>query len=864
MDILKKDGFGTIFKSIGILILVLAVTLMGLTTYTIRKSFPQENGKIVIPGLEGEVKVLRDEWGIPQVYAASEHDLFIAQGYVTAQDRFWQMDFWRHIGSGRLSEMFGVSQLEKDKFLRTMGWKKLAEQEFAEILDDSTKANLQAYAEGVNAYLETHKGSALSLEYAVLKLLNRDYLPEPWQPIHSILWGKVMAYDLSTNLGDEIERTILLKSFPKSRVDELFPDYPQDFPVILPDFKLAAKEAKQTQEDIENIQNIQNLNSLNSLALKNIIPELKSIATNISGIEEILGATGMGVGSNSWVISGKRTATGKPILADDPHLAVQMPSIWYEIGLHCNLTTNLAANCPYNVNGFSFAGVPGIIVGHNNRIAWGVTNVMSDTMDLYIEKINPQNPNQYEVDGKWVDMQLIKEEIKVASQEPVSQIVRYTKHGPILSDVFSPLQKFDENSSVQIPVQIPNNYAVALRWNALEPSTLIAATQEINRAQNWQDFRTAASKFDTAAQNLIYADIDGNIGYQMPGKTPIRKKGDGRYPVPGWNNQYEWQEYIDFEKLPHSFNPQQGYIITANNAVVDESYPYVITKDWVHGYRAERINEIISNTKSPLKLSDIELIQADNLDLNARDLIPILKSISFDDSRVENARQLLLNWDFKLKVESPESAIFETFWKKLLILTFNDELPSDYHPDGSDRWYAVVNNLIAEPNNLWWDNRNTSELENRDEMFKLALTQAVDELEKNLGSNPENWNWGKLHQINFRNVTLGKSGVFLIEKLFNRGTYQVAGDGETVNANRWKANQSSFEVTHIPSFRMILDLGKFDNSQAIHSTGQSGHAFSRHYTDMIEPWRNVKYHSMLWEDEKIDEKAKSTLLLVPS
>ena len=847
MNILKKDGFGAVFRNIAILIIVLVITLTGLTTYTVRKSFPQENGSIAIPGLEAEVKVLRDEWGIAQVYAASDHDLFLAQGYVTAQDRFWQMDFWRHIGSGRLSEMFGESQLEKDRFLRTMGWKKIAEQEFAETLDDSTKANLQAYAEGVNAYLETHQGSALSLEYAVLKLLNRDYSPEPWQPIHSILWGKVMAYDLSTNLGDEIERTILLKSFPKSRVDELFPDYPQDFPVILPEFKLAEK----TQEDVENTS----LPSL--LALKDITPELKSIATNVSGIEEILGATGMGVGSNSWVISGKRTATGKPILADDPHLAVQMPSIWYEIGLHC--TTDNTANCPYNVTGFSFAGVPGIIVGHNNRIAWGVTNVMSDTMDLYIEKINPQNPNQYEMNGKWVDMQLVKEEIKVASQEPVNQIVRYTRHGPIISDVFSPLQKFDENSSVEIP----KNYAVSLRWNALEPSRLNAAMQEINRAQNWQDFRTAASKFDIAAQNLIYADVDGNIGYQMPGKTPIRKKGDGRYPVPGWNNQYDWQGYIDFEELPHSFNPQQGYIITANNAVVDESYPYIITKDWVRGYRAKRINEIISNTKSPLSLADIELIQADNLDLNARDLMPIIQSMTFDNPVIENARQLLLNWDFKLEIKSPESAIFETFWKKLLTLTFNDELPSDYRPDGSDRWYAVVKNLAAQPNNLWWDNRNTPELEDRDEIFKLAFVEAVDELENSFGSNIEKWNWGKLHQINFRNVTLGKSGVFLIEKLFNRGTYQAAGDGETVNANRWKANQSSFEVTHIPSFRMILDLAKFENSQAIHSTGQSGHAFNNHYTDMIEPWRNVEYHSMLWGDEKIDEKAESTLLLIP-
>ncbi len=847
MDNLEKSGFRAVFRNIVILILVLLVTLAGLTTYTVRKTFPQENGAIAIPGLENEVKVQRDEWGIPQIYAASNHDLFLAQGYVHAQDRFWQMDFWRHIGTGQLSEMFGSSQLEKDRFLRTMGWKKIAQQEFA-TLDVSTKANLQAYAEGVNAYLANRQGSALSLEYAVLKLLNREYRPQPWQPIHSILWGKVMAYDLSTNLGDEIERTILLKSFPKERVDELFPLYPQNLPVIVPEFKVAKKAVNPTQEDI------------NLVALKQITPSLKSIASNVIAMEEILGATGMGVGSNSWTISGKRTATGKPILADDPHLSVQMPSIWYELGLHCiSINDSINKNCPYNVTGFTFAGVPGVIIGHNNRIAWGVTNVMSDTMDLYVEKINPENPNQYEVNGKWVDMQLVKEEIQVAGDESVNQIVRYTKHGPILSDVVPALEKFGENSSVKIPT----NYAVSLRWTALEPSTLITALQEINRAQNWQEFRAAGSKFDIAAQNLVYADVDGNIGYQMPGRTPIRKQGDGRYPVPGWNNKYEWQGYIDFEELPHSFNPARGYIITANNAVVDESYPYVITKDWVRGYRAKRIEEMISNPEGLLTLADIESIQGDTLDINARDLMPILKSISFDDLRIENARQLLLNWDFQLKIESPASAIFETFWKNLLAMTFNDELPQDYHPDGSDRWYAVIKNLVEQPNNLWWDDRNTAEVENRDRIFKQALVEAVNELENTFGSNPEKWTWGKLHKINFRNVTLGKSGVTAIERLFNRGTYQTAGDGETINANRWKANKSSFEVTHIPSLRMIVDLASFDNSQAIHSTGQSGHAFNRHYTDMIEPWRNIQYHSMPWEDN-INEKAESTLFLMPS
>lgn len=835
--------FRKVLRNSAISILILSLTLAGLTIYAVRASFPQESGKVIIPGLESEVKVQRDKWGIPQIYAFSEHDLYLAQGYIHAQDRFWQMDFWRHIGSGTLSEMFGKSQLDKDEFLRTMGWQRIAQQEFA-TLDSRTKANLQAYADGVNKYLQNHQGSALSLEYAVLKFLNRDYSPEPWQPIHSLTWGKVMAYDLGQNMNKEIERMILLTSLTQARVDELFPPYPQNSPIILPNFRLSKKEDKPdliTNTDIN---------------IEAIIPSLQNIANRITAIEEILGPTGTGIGSNSWVISGKRTATGKPIVANDPHLAVQIPSIWYEVGLHC---VDTSKNCFQNVTGFSFAGVPGVIVGHNNRIAWGVTNVISDTMDLYIEKINPENPNQYEVNGKWVDMQLVKEEIRVANSAPVNQTVRYTKHGPIISDVLPKLQKLPNTALVKLPAQ----YAISLRWTALQPSQLMDSFQAINRAQSWQEFRTAASKFDIAAQNLVYADIDGNIGYQMPGKVPIRKKGDGRYPVPGWNDEHEWLGYIDFEDLPNSLNPPSGYIFTANNAVVDDNYPYVITKDWVYGYRAKRIEEMISNANRPLTLADMKLIQGDNLNLNARYLLPILKSISFDGYRYQNARQLLMNWDLQLTMNSPVSTVFETFWQKMLALTFHDELPSDYYPDGDDRWYIAIEKLASQPNNLWWDNRRTPNIENRDEIFKQAFIQAIDELTNTFGDNPEKWTWGKLHQVNFRNGSLGKSGVAIIEKLFNRGTYATAGNGETVNANRWRADKSSFEVTDIPSFRMIIDLGNFENSLAIHSTGQSGHAFHRHYIDMVESWRHIQYHSLLWGSDNIARNTESTLLLTP-
>ncbi|MEH2181593.1 penicillin acylase family protein [Nostoc sp.] len=830
-----------------IFLLVLGLLLVGFVTYTVRQSFPQESGTIQLPELKAEVSVQRDKWGVPHIYAANSHDLFMAQGYIHAQDRFWQMDFWRHIGSGRLSEMFGSSQVDTDKYLRTMGWARVAQQEILE-MNAEMKAYLEAYADGVNAYLAEHQGSALSLEYAVLKFLNPEYKPEPWQILHSLTWGKVMAYDLGRNFESEIERAILLKTLNPNQVEELFPPYPQDLPVILPELQ-QAEEGK-----IQNYPDPSLFTQSANVFAEAIIPALESITKPMIALEQFIGPTGIGIGSNNWVISGQRTATGKPILANDPHLGVQIPSIWYEVGLHC---TPKSAECPYNVSGFSFAGMIGVIIGHSDRIAWGVTNVQSDVMDLYIEKINPKNPNQYEVNGKWVDMQLVQETIQVAGSQPIVQTVRYTRHGPILSDVSPNLKQFKSSQ----PLKLPQNYAVALCWTALVPSKLGYAIPQINRAQNWQEFRTAASNYDVPAQNLVYADIDGNIGYQMPGKFPIRAKGDGRYPVPGWTDEYEWQGYIDFEKLPKSFNPSQGYIVTANN-LVNREYPYLITTDWVYGYRAKRIVEMISQQTEAISLKDVQQIQGDNRNLNAQTLVPLLQSITVDTPRLQAAQKLLQDWNLQLGMTSPAAALFEVFWKHLLEDTFYDQLPEKYFPDGGDRWYAVVANLVKQPNSSWWDNRNTPKVENRDQILRQSFTEAVDELERIQSKNLNNWNWGKLHTITFRNATLGKSGVVPIEALFNRGAFATSGNGETVNANRWVANKS-FEVSDIPSLRMIVDLKNLDNSVAIHTPGQSGHAFHRHYNDMVDSWRKIKYHQMLWEQKTVVNNTAATLKLVP-
>jgi len=826
-------------------LLLLVVVAAGFGLYTVRRSFPRTDGEIRQSSLDGAVDIYRDSYGIPHIYATTAHDLFFANGYVHAQDRFWQMDFWRHISAGRLSEMFGESQLETDQFLRTLGWARIAEQEFA-AMDAAEQAVLQAYADGINAYLAERQGSALSLEYGILKLLTPEYQPEPWQPEQSLAWAKVMAWDLGeSQMSAEIELARLQEFLSPEQVDEIIPPYPDDHPVILPGFQSSAHSpAGQANPDL----------------LPELAPLFGDLAGRIENVTGLLaaraGSLRDGIGSNNWVIAGTRTASGMPLLANDMHLGVQMPAIWYEVGLYC---TPKSADCPYQVTGYSFAGVPGVVVGHNDRVAWGFTNVGPDVADLYIERINPENPDQYEVNGQWVDMDIRRETIQVAGGDPVELVVRNTRHGPLISGLYGALDDLDQESDLDLE----NEYAVAMRWTALQPTQIIKAILGYNGAQNWDEFRQATSYFSVPSQNTVYADVDGNIGYQTPGWIPIRNPNHtGRLPVPGWTDEYEWQGYIPFEELPHTYNPPEGYVATANNAVVSADYPYPISYYWAQGYRALRIVEMIENAPGPITVEYIQQMHGDNKNLNAVDLVPVLLQVPLDNIELENARALLRDWDYQDQMDSAPAALFNVFWKQLLALTFHDDLPEDFWPGGGGRWFDVMRDLAQQPDNPWWDDKATPEVENRDQIFGRAFAAAVGELESIQGKDPEKWNWGDLHTITFRNPSLGESGVAPIEAIFNRGPFRTSGGDEIVNATGWDAAES-YEVDSMPSERMIVDLQNFSNSLSIITTGQSGHAYHPHYIDMADPWRMIEYHPMLWDRGQIEADAEGHLRLEP-
>ncbi len=856
---MKKLGRILCRLLIGVVIIALLLVAGGLyyfksylPTKVAPQSFPQISGVIHLQGLDGTADIYRDKMGIPHIYATTLHDLFFAQGYVHAQDRFWQMDAWRHIGSGTLSEMFGSGQVSTDAFLRTLGWREVAQAEW-DGMGPESKAILTAYTDGVNAYLKDHSGTAVSLEYAVLGLLSPDYKIAPWTPINSLTWGKAMAWDLRGNLDEEIQRAVLLKTLTPQQVDELYPPYPSDHPIIV--------------------------NQIGSGPSANVTPEqatmnlpssvLSALQQNASLLDTALGPHGDGIGSNSWVISGKLTATGQPLLANDPHLGIQMPSIWYQIDMHCMPKSD---QCPYEVAGFSFAGVPGVIIGHNDNIAWGFTNTGPDVMDLFIEKVNPDNPNQYEYNGQWLNFDTRTETINVSGGSPVTITVRSTKHGPVISDTYGPLEDVNKNNAPDfIPfkdksgVPLPSNYVIALAWTALKPSSPFEAIWGFNKAQNWDQFRAAAQSFHVPAQNLVYADTQGNIGYQMPGDIPIRKSGDGRFPVPGWTGQYDWTGFIPFDQLPYTFNPSDGYIVTANNEVVSpQNYKYLITTDWDYGYRANRIVDMIQNAPGKIDISYIQKMEGDKYDANAATLVPLLQNLSSQFTGNDAAAlNLLTKWDGQTTANSAPAAIFESFWRHLLQNTFDDDMPKAYWPDGGSRWNEVISNLVKNPNDPFWDDKTTKNVvETRDDILKKSLTDAVSELEGRFGNDMSKWNWGDMHAATFQNQTLGTSGVGLIEGLFNRGPYPVGGSEAVVDATGWSVIDG-YQTNWLPSMRMIVDMSNLNNSVTVHTTGESGHAYNPHYADMVPMWVNIKYYSMLWDQQAVIASTEGHLQLMP-
>lgn len=834
--------------------MVLLVAGLVTAVVTVRKPFPTVDGEINVPGLGAEVEVTRDENGIPQVYADTSADLFYAQGFVQAQDRFFEMDFRRHVTSGRLAELLGGEALETDMYIRTMGWRRVAEQELS-LLSPETLGYLEAYSAGVNAYIDSHSPSEMSLEYSALALNGLDYTPEAWTPADSVAWLKAMAWDLRGNMDEEIERAIASVRHTPEEIESLYPAYPYDRhrPIV--------GQGGVVDGVFEQDASGSGSRKPARPALSpDLVDALEAMNTGLKSMPDLMGK-GKGIGSNSWVVNGEHSTTGSPILANDPHLGISVPGIWYQMGLHCR---KLSDACPFDVSGFTFSGVPGVVIGHNQQIAWGFTNLGPDVVDLFLEKVDGKN---YVYDGELKPLIAHDEEIEVFGRdEPVKFAIRSTAHGPLLSDVSAQLSTVGANAPVAegSPAR-DRGYAVALSWTALTPSRTADAIFMFDAATSWDEFRTAAKEFAVPSQNLVYADTDGHIGYQAPGLIPIRKSGNtGDYPAEGWLPANDWTgNYIPFDALPSVLDPDKGMIATANQPVVEADYPYFLGSSWDYGYRSQRIMDLLDKSDK-LSVEDMSQIQLDTRNGFAATFVPYLLDIDLPSQYLAGGQRLLRDWDFKQPADSAAAAYYNAVWRQTLALTFHDDLPESIRPGGGDRWFEVMRHLLAEPDNGWWDDNETeTEIETRDGILFEAMSLARDELVELQARRPADWTWGHHHVMNLENESLGQSDIGLVRWLFNRGGYQTSGGGSIVNATDWDAN-AGYEVTAAPSMRMVVSLADFDESTWINLTGVSGHAFNKHYVDQTELWVEGKTLPWHFSRAEVEGAAEETLTLVPS
>ncbi|MFH9471192.1 penicillin acylase family protein [Streptomyces clavifer] len=892
----KKGRRARLFVIVLVLALVAGVGYGAFwSVSTVRASYPQTTGSIELKGLTGNVDVKRDSYGIPQIYADSDSDLFRAQGFVQAQDRFWEMDVRRHMTSGRLSEMFGSGQVETDAFLRTLGWRKVAQKEYDTKLDEDTKKNLQSYAEGVNAYLEGKDGKDISVEYAALGLTN-DYKPTEWTPVDSVAWLKAMAWDLRGNMQDEIDRSLMTSRLSTKQIKSLYPDYPFDKNKPIVEQGAVSPVTGAFDPDAEPSDGIGE--GTVEGATEGLNTQLSALSDTLDEIPALLGPNGNGIGSNSWVVSGTHTTTDKPLLANDPHLAPMLPSLWYQMGLHCR---EVSETCRYDTAGYTFSGMPGVIIGHNQDIAWGFTNLGADVTDLFLEKVSADG---YQYDGKTEPFVSREETIKVAGGRSRKITVRETNNGPLVSDRSSEMAKVGKKAPVTNSApDRGDGYAVALKWTALDPGKSMDAVFELNRAKDFKTFQAAAEHFEVPSQNLIYADTEGNIGYQAPGKIPVRVKGDGTMPSPGWTSDYGWEkEPVPFDELPFEYNPERGYIVTANQAVIDDSYDHMLTKDWGYGARSQRINDLIGEKiKRGEKIStdDMQTMQMDNQSAIAAELVPTLLKIGISDESVREAQKLLEGWDYTQEPDSAAAAYFNGVWRNILKLAFGNKLPKELRakgdclsvlpatstgpvdeqtkrvrecgqrdpataqPDGGDRWYEVVNSILDDTDNEWWKvpaQGRDEAIENRDQLFARAMKDARWELTAELGKDISTWSWGRLHQLTLRNQTLGKEGPDLLQRALNRGPWHLGGGEAAVNATGWNA-AGGYDVIWVPSMRMVVNVGEWDKSRWINLTGASGHAFSAHYTDQTDKWVDGDLLDWSFGSDAVGESTVDTLTL---
>src|SRR5690554_3951668 len=826
-------------RKVSILALVIVISTAALATalayYVTRRPLPKQEGELVVEGMQDAITIYRDSWGVPHAYAANPYDLFFAQGYVHAQDRWWQMDVSRRLGRGTLSALFGEDETLQatDRVARTLGWEQIALANYNASTFE-TRAVLHAYTAGVNAYIEGRSPGDLAVEYTLLDLRLGDIPIEPWTPIDSLAWLLALQWQTSGNVAQEILRAQAL-----TRVDEamlaLYTPPPDASPSVLSaaDLGLPAEDTPAPEPEP-------------AAAPPTDFTRLP-LAEALAALDQV-GPRDMPEGT-AWVVSGARTATGSPLLASAPGYPLQMPSPVYEVGLYCIETPEL---CPYNLAGLSVPGVPGVFSGHNGHAACALNSAWIDEQDLLVIRLNPDNPHQYAWDGGWRDITIRDETLVVNGRdEPETFTVQTTHLGPVIATI-SPLLGRDQ--------------ALVVRWTAQDgPADPLVALFKLNRAQSWDEARAALREWTFSAQNVLYADASGAIGYQLAGRVPVRAPDhSGLLPSPAESSATEWRDPLPFDRLPALANPPEGMIIAANNPIVPPAHAdaVLLNASAAPSTRAARIADRLleHDAHSGDTFADI---QADAYSPSAAAALPVLRDALSGDQRLGGMLDWLAEWDARFTIDSPQAALFGAFWLRLAEYTYGDELGAP--PCDCFTVRAGLLALLELPNHPWWDDAQTRfVVERRDAILRRALEQAINDLTQAQGTSRDAWRWGDLHTVVFSSATTSNIGLDLLEDQFVVGPLPASGTGDTLNTSRsLGAGRARAQVQSAPAARLIIDLAAPESSRAILTTGQSNHLASSHYRDMVDPWRFVKYHTMLWERASIEEASSAMLALEP-
>ena len=776
------------FKSIACISLILSLSLI-LSISWLRTSLPRTSGTVFVTGISKEVSIQRDELGIPHISGSTETDAYFGLGYAHAQDRLWQMEISRRAGAGRLSEIFGKRTLPADKYLRGLGIYKSAEASLSH-LSEHAKSLIQSYSAGVNGYLLSHKG-ALPLEFVIF-----NHSPESWTAADSMACAKMMAHQLGGNAGDELLRHQLLAILNLEQIDELW--------------------------------------GVQTPTIHRKTSSLSKFTTHLHDYT-IPSSRGM-VGSNNWVVSGKYTLSKKPILASDPHLGLTAPSPWY-------LAHIAAPNL--NVAGGTLPGIPVIIIGRNQDIAWGVTNTGPDVQDLFFERISRRDPNSYLTPDGEIEFAVRKEIIRIKDEDDVGFTVRETRHGPVISDFAIKYGKLADPNEV-----------VAFSWTALTSTdTTLQAGFNIANAGSWQEFTAALQYFIAPQQSFVMAGVNGDVGFFAPGNIPIRRSGNGWLPTAGWTGAGDWIGQIPYQELPSVLNPDEGIIVTANQDITGTEYPYFISQDWAARYRFERITDLLSN---PLNhsVNGFKQIQTDIVSLMARDFKEWILSTGMQPELQERFQ----NWDGSMKGDMIEPLIFHVWYRELTKLLYSDELGSSFEQAWERRPKFLTETLTY--NASWCDNVTTDTHENCKQIAGEARENAITWLNRKYGARHEKWKWGRAHIARHKHAAF--SGIPVLGELFDITHPHDGGPYTVMQANTTLRNEKApFQENHGAALRAIFDLSDLDNTHLMISTGQSGNRLSKHYSSLSDLWMKGEYIKLPMSVDGVREATHERLTLLP-